>query len=433
MTAPLDFFRYRGDQLCCDKVRLSEIVARVGTPVYVYSAKGFLTPLRELQRGLSSVGKFTICYAVKSNSSLAVLKLLADAGAGADLVSGGELFRALTAGVRPEKIVFSGVGKTPDEIRQGITCSDTGIYSFHVESLEELNLIQSVAKRLGKRKARVAFRFNPNIDAKTHPYISTGLKQNKFGLDRKELLEAVKRAKSMEHVKVCGLSIHIGSQLLSLSPLKAAFSSVAKVVLEAEEILGSPLEFVDLGGGLGVSYESSGKSPPRLADYTSLIAREFGKKSQFRSRLNVLIEPGRTVSANAGVLVTQVLFRKSRKSKDFLIVDAGMNDLIRPALYGTPHEIIPVLKTRKTAKHRRTDVVGPVCESSDCFAQDLHLDKDLSSGGLLAILSAGAYGMSMACNYNSRTRPAEILVDGHSWRVIRDRETLEDLIKGEHF
>lgn len=433
MTAPLDFFRYRESQLCCEKVPLADIVARVGTPAYVYSAEGFLSPLRQLQRGLESVGDFTVCYAVKSNSSLAILKLLADSGAGADLVSGGELFRALTAGVQPNKIVFSGVGKTADEISSGLNCGGSGIYSFHVESLDELDLIQSVAKRLGKNRARVAFRFNPNIDAKTHPYISTGLKRNKFGLNRDELLEAVRRAKSMDCIKVCGLSIHIGSQLLSLSPLKSAFASVAKVILESEEILGLPLEFVDLGGGLGVSYKSSGKKPPRLKDYTALIAREFGKKSRFRSRLKILIEPGRTLSANAGVLITQVLFRKSRKSKDFIVVDAGMNDLIRPALYGTPHEIVPVFKTRKGATLRRTDLVGPVCESSDCFAQDLRLDQRLGQGDLLAILSAGAYGMSMACNYNSRTRPAEVLVDGDSWRVIREREKLEDLIRGEHF
>ncbi|MBU6374811.1 MAG: diaminopimelate decarboxylase, partial [Bdellovibrionales bacterium] len=390
MSAPLDFFRYRNSRLFCEEVDLAEIAARVGTPTYVYSSAAFLDPLKKLQQGLRPLRDFMICYAVKSNPSLAILKLLAKAGAGADLVSGGELFRALTAGVSPEKIVFSGVGKTADEIRVGLSSGEKGIYSFHVESLEELELIQSVAKKMGKQKARVAFRFNPNIDPKTHPYISTGLKRNKFGLNRDELLEALRRAKRMDRINVCGLSIHIGSQLLSLTPLKSAFKSVAKMIPEAESILGVPLEFVDLGGGVGVSYKISGESSPSLSKYSSLVVQEFGLKSSFRSRLRVLIEPGRTISANAGILLTRVLFRKPRKSKDFLVIDAGMNDLIRPALYQSHHEIIPVHKSPKKGRSRLTDLVGPVCESSDCFGQDLPLSPNLHSGDLLAILSSGA-------------------------------------------
>jgi diaminopimelate decarboxylase len=432
MTQPLDFFRYRGRSLSAGKTDLAEIAAEVGTPAYVYSAEGFLKPFRELQKGLGPIRESTVCYAVKSNSNIAVLKLLAGAGAGADLVSGGELFRAKTAGIAPEKIVFSGVGKTADEIRAGLSYGPRGIYSFHVESLDELQLIQSVARTHGTTAARVAFRFNPNIDAKTHPYISTGLKRNKFGLNREELLEAARRARTMDSVRVCGLSIHIGSQLLSLKPLKAAFEALAKMVVEIEEVLGHALEFVDLGGGVGVSYDLRGTKPPSLKEYTRLIVANFGPKSKFRSRFRVLIEPGRTISANAGVLLTQVLFRKSRKQRDFLIVDAGMNDLMRPALYGSRHEVLPVKQASTRGKLKPTNLVGPVCESSDCFGQDLRLHEKLASGDLLAILSSGAYGMTMAGNYNSRVRPAEILVDANGWRVIRDRENLEDLLRGEH-
>ncbi len=431
MTQPLDFFRYRHRSLRAGSTDLAEIAARVGTPAYVYSAEGLLKPFRELQSGLRGLRESTICYAVKSNSNIGVLKLLGDAGAGADLVSGGELLRARKANIPPQRIVFSGVGKTADEIQAGLSYGAHGIYSFHVESLEELELIQSVAERHDVKQARTAFRFNPNIDAKTHPYISTGLKRNKFGLNRAELLEAARRARKLGNVHVCGLSIHIGSQLLSLKPLQAAFQALATMVLEIEALLGHPLEFVDLGGGVGVSYEVRGPKPPSLKEYTRLIVATFGPKSPFRSRLRVLIEPGRTISANAGVLLTRVLFRKARKAKDFLVVDAGMNDLMRPALYGSRHAVLPVRQGTK-GKLKRTDLVGPVCESSDCFGQDLQLDTALASGDLLAIMSSGAYGMSMAGNYNSRVRPAEVLVEGNRWRVIRDRETLDDLLRGEH-
>ena len=433
MTRPLDFFRYRNGSLCAGGTDLAEIAAAVGTPAYVYSAAGLLRPLRELQRGLAPLRESTLCYAVKSCSNIAVLKLLGDAGAGADLVSGGELHRAGLAGIPPDRIVFSGVGKTEEEIHAGLSYGRQGIYSFHVESLQELRLIDSVAARRGRAPARVAFRFNPNIDARTHPYISTGLRRNKFGLNRAELLEAARRARSLKSTRVCGLSIHIGSQLLSLKPLKAAFASLARMVDEVESLLGHPLEFVDLGGGVGVGYDLAASRIPSLQEYTALIVSTFGPKSPFQSRLRVLIEPGRTISANAGVLLTRVLFRKERLARDFLIVDAGMNDLIRPALYGSHHEVLPVRRPRGRRTMKKTDLVGPVCESSDCFGRDLKIDAGLESGDLLAILSSGAYGMSMAGNYNSRLRPAEVLVDEDgSWRVIRDREKLDDLVRGEH-
>ncbi len=430
MSRPLDFFNYQANSLTCGGIPLSEIAGRIGTPVYIYSAEAFTSRLADLQAGLSPLRDATVCYAVKSNSNLAVLRTLAAAGAGADLVSGGELHRALVAGISPSKIVFSGVGKRDEEIEAGLLCSDDGIYSFHVESLEELLRIEAVASRLGRR-ARVAFRFNPNINARTHPYISTGLKRNKFGMNRSELLEGARISLSMSAVQVCGLSIHIGSQLLSLAPLREAYASVSRMVDEVEDILERPLEFVDLGGGVGVSYELTGKRPPSLSAYTSTIVRAFGPRSRFKSRLRILIEPGRTISANAGVLVTKVLYRKPRPKKDFLVVDAGMNDLMRPALYGSRHAVVPLKRRPGRTPRRATDLVGPVCESSDSFAQDLPLDAMLASGDLLAILSAGAYGMSMAGNYNSRTRPAEVLIEDGRWRVIRDRESVEDLIRGE--
>ncbi|MEN9723022.1 MAG: hypothetical protein RJB38_1008 [Pseudomonadota bacterium] len=430
MSRPLDFFGYQNGQLSAGGIELSEITKKVGTPVYVYSADGFLSPLQALQKGLSPLRESTICYAVKSNSSLAILKLLGSAGAGADLVSGGELYRAKLAEIAPEKIVFSGVGKTAEEILSGLRYGPNGIYSFHVESIEELKLIQETAKR-HQLTARVAFRLNPNINPKTHPYISTGLKRNKFGLQREELLEAAKLSVNMSHVQLCGLSIHIGSQLLSLDPLKEAFLALSQVIGDVEAIISRPLEFADLGGGVGVSYELKGPRPPRLSDYTKLIVKAFGARSVFKSRLRVLIEPGRTLSANAGVLVTQVLFRKHRRKKDFLIVDAGMNDLIRPALYQSKHAVVPVRRNSR-GKSFPTDLVGPVCESSDCFASEIPLSSQLQAGDQLALLSSGAYGMSMAGTYNSRVRPAEVLIKDGQWRVIRDRETLEDLVRGEH-
>lgn len=432
MSKPLDFFYYRKKRLHVESVDLSEVIDQVGTPAYVYSTEGLLTPFNQLQSGLSSLKNYLICYAVKSNSNLATLKLLGTAGAGADLVSGGELLRAQRAKIPAEKIVFSGVGKTADEILSGLSYGTSGIYSFHIESLEELHLIESVAKRFGRFPARVALRFNPNVDAKTHPYISTGLKKNKFGLNKEELLEAVRQARKMKFVRLCGISIHIGSQLLSLSPLRAAFESASKMALDVEAVLGHPLEFIDLGGGVGVSYRINSKAPPSLKSYTQLIIDHFGIHSVFRSRLKVLIEPGRTIAANAGILVTQVLFRKPRSTKDFLIVDAGMNDLIRPALYGSHHEVVPLKEPLKKDTLKRTDLVGPVCESSDCFRQNLYLDQNLKAGDHLAILSAGAYGMSMSSNYNSRVRPVEVLVDGKTWRVVRGREKPQDLIRGEH-
>ena len=421
MNTPFDFFKYGNGDLKTGSVSLREIAEKVGTPVYIYSADSFLKPLKDLQSGLAGLD-YLVCFAVKSNSNIALLKLLSDAGAGMDLVSGGELHRAGIAGVDPHKIVFSGVGKTPEEMAEALQFKGKGIYSFNVESVEELKMLSSVAEHL-KKKAPVALRFNPDVDAKTHPYISTGLKKNKFGLNRPEITKIAREIKKYPGIHLKGISIHIGSQLLSLSPLNDAFGRAKALVEELNSVLPSPLEFLDLGGGIGITYKN--EKAPDISKYCALVKKYFSK-----SKLKLLFEPGRVIAGNSGVLVTQVLYRKVRVARDFLVVDAGMNDLLRPALYGSFHDIVPVKKTT-SSKKKKTDIVGPVCESADCFATDRMLSTQLEKGDLLAILSAGAYGFTMASNYNSRPRPPEVLVEGSSFRVIRERESYEDLIKGE--
>jgi len=426
MSAPFDFFKYEQGELRCEGVSLAEIAKRVGTPAYVYSAEAFLQPLRELQRGLASVDHL-ICFALKSNSNTAILKMLGQAGAGMDLVSSGELHRCKTAGISADKLVFSGVGKTRQEMIEALRYEGRGILAFHVESLPELELLNAVAKELGVR-ARVSLRFNPDVDAKTHPYIATGLKKNKFGLRKAEVLAVAKNLSRYPSIDWVGLSTHIGSQLLSLAPLEDAFARLRELMDQVNDLLPAPLTLIDLGGGLGITYKK--EKPPTIAKYTQLILRHFGPKAKLKHPVKILIEPGRTLSGNAGALVTQLIYKKDRAAKDFLIVDAGMNDLIRPSLYGSYHEVVPVRAPRK-GKLRKSDIVGPVCESADCFASDRNLPADLSAGDLLAILSAGAYGFAMTSQYNSRPRPAEVLVQNGQMRVIRDRETYEDLVRGE--
>ena len=425
MSRSSEFFLYQDKSLSTDHVTLSEIAKKTGTPVYVYSAAALLKPLKELQQGLAGIDHL-VCFAVKSNSNIAVLKLLASHGAGMDLVSGGELFRAEKAGVSADKIVFSGVGKTRQEMA---TALNAGIFSFNVESLAELHTLSKVAVAC-KKLARVALRFNPDIDAKTHPYISTGLKKNKFGMTEKEILKIARSAaegsKNFSGILFEGISIHIGSQILTLAPLDQAFTRLRKLVDRLAEILPQPLTFVDLGGGVGISYQKKEKAPS-LKKYCALILKHFAA-----SGLKVLIEPGRTISGNAGVLVSEVLFRKSHDKKDFLIIDAGMNDLVRPALYDSYHDVVPVEKTAR-ANLRKVDIVGPVCESSDCFAVDRLLPASLAAGDLVAILSAGAYGLSMSSNYNTRPKPPEVLVQDGKFRVIKKREDYDDLIRGELF
>lgn len=417
-------FDYKEGVLRAENVSLANIAEAVGTPTYVYSKEAFLEPLRKLQKGLDGLNPL-ICFAVKANSNIQVLRALSEAGAGMDLVSGGEFFRTQKAGVPSERVVFSGVGKTPSEMAMAL---EHGIYSFHVESMAELDMLNEVAIKLGTT-APFALRFNPDVDAKTHPYISTGLKRNKFGLNRKEVEQVVKLLPGWEGLQMKGLSIHIGSQLTSLKPLDESFSRLTELVDAISPLLPEPLEFVDLGGGVGIRYRD--EKPPTLEAYCKLIQKHFAKRAKGPAPLRVLIEPGRTLAGNAGVLLTEALYRKPRGKKDFLVVDAAMNDLIRPALYGSWHDIVPVEKAAPRASKHTFDVVGPVCESSDCFASDRALPSSIETGSLLAILSCGAYGFSMSSNYNTRPRPAEVWVDGDSWRVIRQRETYEDLIRGE--
>lgn len=427
MSAPQDYFYYRNQELTANGVSLSAIADEVGTPAYVYCADALLAPFRELKKGLASIDPM-ICFAVKSNSNVAVLRMLAEEGAGMDLVSGGELHRAGIAGVRPECVVFSGVGKTPGEMADALEFHGEGIFSFNVESAEELDLLNDVAKEVGK-KARVALRFNPDVDPKTHPYISTGLKKNKFGLNRKEILQIASRVRDYTQIEFSGISIHIGSQLLSLKPLDEAFKLVRTLVSELDRKLPAPLTFVDLGGGIGIRYRT--EKPPTLKQYCQLILKYFGPKAGLRHPLRILLEPGRVLAGNSGVLLTEVNYRKTRANKDFLIVDAAMNDLIRPALYGSYHEILPIYRTSLGGKKKKTDIVGPVCETGDCFASDRAFPTRVKAGELVAILSAGAYGFTMSGNYNSRPRPPEVLVRDGQFRVVRERETFDDLVRGE--
>lgn len=427
MSQPTDFFKYKNGVLSTGGISLAQIAEATGTPVYVYSADAFLAPLRELQKGLAGLDHL-VCFAVKSNGNIAVLKMLSEAGAGVDLVSGGELFRAETAGIAPDKIVFSGVGKSPGEIARAILYKETGIFSFNVESEPELEMISAIATELG-RTASVALRFNPDVDAKTHPYISTGLKKNKFGIDRAGILSIARNIEKYPGVQLNGISIHIGSQLLSLAPLDDAFGRLKLLVQDLQKILPAPLRYLDLGGGVGITYKN--EKAPSLGKYCDLILKHFGKLARGSAPLKILIEPGRSIAGNAGVLLTEVMYRKERKKKDFIIVDAAMNDLARPSLYGSYHEIVPVEQMK--GPKSKLDVVGPICETGDCFATDRALPKKLNQGHLLALLSAGAYGFTMSGNYNSRPRAPEVLVKEGSFQIVRERESYEGLIQGERF
>ncbi len=407
------FVAYLNGQLMIEQVALRDLAVRYGTPLFVYSKAAILAALAAYQRGLSG-RKSLICYAMKANSSLAILKILADAGCGFDIVSGGELERALAAGADPAKIVFSGVGKTRQEMRQALV---SGVGCFNVESLAELEVLDAVARECGK-VAPVSIRVNPNVDAKTHPYISTGLKGNKFGIAHEDALAAYQRAAVMTGLRVAGIDCHIGSQITEEAPYLEAMDRVLDLVTSIEAV-GITIHHIDFGGGLGIDYNGE-TPPPADALWAKLLerldARGFGDRT-------VMIEPGRSLVGNAGVCLTEVQYLKPGEQKNFCIVDAAMNDLPRPALYEAFHQIVP-LKPRDDAPVTY-DVVGPVCESGDWLGRDR--DLSVQPGDLLAVLSTGAYSMSMSSNYNTRPRPAEVLVDGESSRVIRAREDVQDL------
>lgn len=409
-------FHYREHALHCDGVALAEIAARAGTPCYVYSAETIRENFRAYD-GAFGEDPHTVCYAVKANGNLSVLRLLAAEGAGFDIVSGGELFRVLKAGGDPAKIVFSGVGKTAAEIDEALKA---GICHFNCESEPELALIDALAHRLGKR-ARVSLRVNPDVEADTHHYISTGKLAHKFGIDISEAECVYERARQLPNLLLEGVSCHIGSQLMDPEPVMEAVDRVLELI-DRLRAKGFDIRQGDFGGGLGVAYKE-GETAPSITEFvTKLKARVAGHD------LHVLVEPGRSIVGPAGVLLTKVLYRKNTGGKEFVIVDAAMNDLIRPALYQAHHEILPVRAREGGTIH--ADVVGPVCETGDFLARDRDLPEVLP-GDVLAVCTAGAYGFTQSSTYNARRRPVEVMVDGKTWNVIRERETYEDLIRGE--
>jgi diaminopimelate decarboxylase len=409
-------FAYSQNDYYCDQVALADLAHRVGTPAYVYSARAILENYCAYADAFGDL-PHTVCYAVKANSSLAVLSLLAKAGAGFDIVSGGELFRVLKAGGDPSKVVFSGVGKTRDEVEYAL---GSGIHSFNCESESELALIDAIAARLGVR-AGFSIRVNPDVDAATHPYISTGLSQHKFGIAIAEAAEVYERSRQFGSLAAEGVSCHIGSQILDPSPLLEAVDRVVALATALRD-RGHPIRHLDLGGGLGVAYHE-GEKAPAIRAYIECLrvrARESG--------LRVMVEPGRSIVGPAGVLLTRVLYRKKNGEKEFIVVDAAMNDLIRPSLYRAHHEIVPL--RRSALLPVTADVVGPVCETGDFLARDREM-ANVMPGDYLAVCTAGAYGFVQSSNYNSRPRVPEVLVEGNGWRVIRERETYEDLVRGE--
>lgn len=412
----MHFFQYRNGELYCEDVPLARIAKEVGTPCYVYSHATLIRHFRAFDSAFQNVPHI-VAYAMKANSNLAILRLMACEGSGADIVSGGELFRALRAGIPPRKIVFAGVGKSREEIRFAL---ETDVLMFNVESSAELRVIDEVAAELGRR-ARVALRINPDIDPKTHPYISTGLKKSKFGISADRALDEFKLAQSLKHIEVVGVHKHIGSQLTDVTPFVDALKKVLALV-ENLKAHGANIRYINIGGGLGITYSNEEPPPPQeLAQAISPLIRDL--------KCVLIMEPGRVIVGNAGILVTRVLYKKDGEAKRFMIVDAAMNDLIRPSLYGAYHEIRPVRES-PSPQVVTVDVVGPVCESGDFLAKDRTM-PDVNPGELLAVMSAGAYGFVMASNYNSRPRPPEVMVKGSEIAVIRAREEYADLIRGE--
>ena len=413
-------FHYKNNKLHCEDIGVDEIAAKVGTPFYLYSAAALRENYQTFDNGFADIPHIT-CFAVKSCSNIAILGLLASMGSGADIVSGGELFRALKAGIDPDKIIYSGVAKTEAEIRESMFA---GILLFNVESGQELDLIQKVARDLGTT-ARISFRINPDVDPDTHPYISTGLTTSKFGLPVEAAFFEYLRAEKMDHIEVAGVSCHIGSQLTEVTPFTEAAGKV-KTFIQRIENEGVTIKYLDLGGGVGITYND--EQPPHPHEYARAIQDELKEM-----RCTLILEPGRVIAGNAGILVTEVQHTKTntgqKEEKRFVIVDAAMNDLIRPSLYGAYHEIIPVKDHGRNKL--KVDIVGPVCETGDFMARYREL-PEVERGDLLAIMSSGAYGFTMSSNYNSRPRVAEVLVSGENVHLIRRREDYDDLMRHEN-
>ena len=409
-------FTYQDKQLVCERVAVAEIAAQVGTPFYLYSTAKLLENFNAFLTSFAAADA-TICFAVKSCSNIAILKLLNAAGAGADTVSGGEIRRALRAGIAPEKIIFSGLGKTREEIAFAL---ESGIGQLNVESTEELEIIDRIAA-VRSIKARVSVRVNPDVDAGTHDKISTGRKADKFGIPWTEAWDACQRGRTLSHLKVEGVACHIGSQITDSKPFNDAFAKVTNLARELQAD-GFALKRIDLGGGLGITYKD--ENPIGISDYAALVMNHVRPLG-----LQLFLEPGRSVSASAGALISEVQFIKQIEGRSFVVLDAGMNDLARPAIYGAYHEIVPV---RQRDGEESYDFVGPVCESSDIFGSNRRVSK-LESGDLVAILNAGAYGAAMSSNYNTRPLPPEVLVDDNQFKTIRERQSFEEIVALERY
>ena len=408
-------FHYKNGRLYCEKVSIEEIAGKVGTPFYAYSHQTLQRHFSAYQKAFAAVPHL-IAFAMKANSNIAILRLFAKAGGGGDIVSQGELHRALAAGIDPKKMVFAGVGKTRAEMKSAL---QNGILMFNVESSQELTALDEAAKELGV-KAPVALRVNPDINPKTHPYISTGLKKSKFGIEITKAVSQYRLASRLSNIEIVGIHSHIGSQLTQVKPFVDALKRISKLI-EGLKGLGLDIRYWDIGGGLGIVYNAEKPPAPKeLAAALLPLLKQSG--------CTIILEPGRSLVGNAGILVTRVIYTKEGEAKNFVVVDAGMNDLIRPSLYEAYHEIVPVVKKKR--KSQVVDVVGPICESGDFLAQERKMPQT-APDELLAVMSAGAYGFAMSSNYNARPRPPEILVHGDRYDTIRERETLGDLIRGE--
>ncbi|WP_340244629.1 diaminopimelate decarboxylase [Sulfitobacter pontiacus] len=412
----MDHFLYRDGALFAEDVAISEIAAAVGTPFYVYSTATLLRHFKAFDDALDGMDHL-VCYAMKANSNQAVLKTLAQAGAGMDVVSAGEYLRAKAAGVPGDKIVFSGVGKTVSEIRLAL---EGGIRQFNVESEPEMEVLDAVARSMDK-VAPITIRVNPDVDAKTHAKIATGKSENKFGIPIARAREVYRMAAAMPGLEVVGIDVHIGSQLTDLTPFELAYQKVAELT-EQLRADGHTIRRLDLGGGLGIPYERSNAAPPLPTDYGAMVQKTLGHLG-----CEIEIEPGRLIAGNAGLMVSEVIYVKSGEGRDFLIIDGAMNDLIRPAMYEAHHDIIPVVEAKAGAEQQPYDIVGPVCESGDTFAKQRMMPK-LAAGDLVAFRSAGAYGAVMASEYNSRALIPEVLVHGDQFAVIRRRPTFDEMI-----
>jgi diaminopimelate decarboxylase len=410
-----NYFGYIEKKLYCEEVSISNLASKVGTPFFVYSKKAILDKINQYKEAFKDYDTL-ICYALKANSNLSLLKIFEENGFGADIVSGGELYKAKKAGFSSNKIVYAGVGKTDFEISYAIS---ENILSFNIESFMELDVINEIAGKQEK-KANVSIRVNPNVDPKTHPYISTGLKKSKFGIDIDQAIDAYKKAVKLENLNVVGVHCHIGSQIMDVSVFREATEKVVDLVFKLKKE-GIELKFIDMGGGLGVKYnpDDNPPTPKDLADAIIPVVKQTG--------LKLIIEPGRSLIAEAGALITKVIFLKDKQEKHFVIVDSGMNDLVRPAMYNAYHH---VLNVQEKDEEMIADIVGPICETGDFLALDRRIGK-VERGDLLAIMTAGAYGSSMSSNYNVRPRALEVLVDGPNFKVIKEREDYEHISKYE--